>query len=83
MVLCRKGTSGKARVEMYRSEDSVSGQQPQRMVDLETIHSIQAVGEIPPPPLGSVCVSILCVGLCGVCRNFNPSLTREEEGVPG
>ena len=57
MVLCRGGPSGKARIEMYRSEDSVSGQQPQRMVDLETIRSIQAVGETPPPPPGEcVCV---------------------------
>jgi hypothetical protein len=43
MVLCRKGPSGKPRIEMYRSEDSVSGQQPHRMIDLETVRSVQPV----------------------------------------
>ena len=63
MVLCRKGTSGRARIEMYRSEESVSGSnQPLRMVDLETVRSVQPVGEPPlfcrtPPPL-SVSVSV-------------------------
>ena len=45
MVLCRKGPSGRPRIEMYRSEDSVGGQQPVRMIDLETVRSVQPVGE--------------------------------------
>ena len=36
---------------MYRSEESVGGQQPVRMVDLETVRSVQPVGE---PPTSSV-----------------------------
>ncbi|CAI8034680.1 Docking protein 4 [Geodia barretti] len=43
MVLCRKGPSGRPRIEMYRSEDSVGGQQPVRMIDLETVRSVQPV----------------------------------------
>ncbi|CAI8034686.1 hypothetical protein GBAR_LOCUS19502 [Geodia barretti] len=43
MVLCRKGPSGRPRIEMYRSEDSVAGQQPVRMIDLETVRSVQPV----------------------------------------
>ena len=45
MVLYREGPSGRPRVEMYRSEDSVAGHQPLRMIDLETVRSIKPVGE--------------------------------------
>ena len=49
MVLCREGTNGigRPRVEMYRSEDSVAGHQPQRVVDLEAVRSVKPVGEPP------------------------------------
>ena len=47
MVLCREGTNGRPRIEMYRSEDSVTGYQPQRMVDLEAVRSVKSVGEPP------------------------------------
>ena len=45
MVLYREGPSGKPRIEMYRSEDSVVGQQPVRMIDLESVRSVKPVGE--------------------------------------
>ena len=49
MVLCREGTNGigRPRVEMYRSEESVTGYQPQRVIDLEAVRSVKPVGESP------------------------------------
>ena len=47
MVLCRESANGRPRVEMYRSEDSVAGYQPQRMIDLEAVRSVKPVGEPP------------------------------------
>ena len=55
MVLCREGTNGIGRphIEMYRSEESVTGYQPQRVIDLEAVRSVKPVGEPPylTPPL--------------------------------
>ena len=47
MVLCREGPGGQGRprIEMYRSEDNVTGCQPLRVIDLETIRCVKAVGK--------------------------------------
>ena len=47
MVLCREAINGmgRPRIEMYRSEDNVSGYQPLRVIDLETVRSVQPVGK--------------------------------------
>ena len=45
MVLYREGPSGRPRIEMYRSEDNVSGNQPLRMIYLETVRSVKPIGE--------------------------------------
>ena len=57
MILCREGPSGRARIEMYRSEESVGTQQPVRMVDLETVRSIQPVGE---SQRAAVAIAVYC-----------------------
>ena len=59
MVLCREGINGmgRPRIEMYRSEDNVSGYQPLRVIDLETVRSVQPVGK----PYMKSLLLVLCV----------------------
>ena len=47
IVLCREGINGtgRPRIEMYRSEDNVSGYQPLRVIELEAVRSVQHVGK--------------------------------------
>ena len=55
MVLCREGPGGlgRPRIEMYRSEDNVTGYQPLRVIDLETVRSVKAVGKHLPSLLST------------------------------
>ena len=52
MVLCRESvtSTGRPRIEMYRTEDSVREHQPQRVIDLETVRSVKPVGELATAP---------------------------------
>jgi hypothetical protein len=75
MVLCRKGPSGRPRIEMYRSEDSVGGQQPVRMIDLETVRSVQPVGE---PEKATVCIRWTCSSWCECTQCVYPHVCNTD-----